>query len=99
VSKSLIELHRERGQLRERIAHQRTSLALALAPLQQVEQAGSRVAVVLGLALQRMRDNPVPVLVAVAALVVWRPRRTWHWARRGIWLWRKYLAIRSVNGL
>ena len=89
MAKSLQGLQRERGQLLERIVHQRTRLTMAWAPVQEVEQLGTRV---LGLAralLQRVRENPVPVAVAVAALLVWRPKGVLRWARRGFWLWRR----------
>ena len=89
MGKSLEELQRERGQLLERIVHQRSALAVAWAPVQEVEDLGTRV---LGLAralLQRVRENPVPVAVAVAAFLVWRPKGMLRWARRGFWLWRR----------
>jgi hypothetical protein len=89
VGKSLEELQRERGQLLERIVHQRSALAKAWAPVQEAELLGTRV---LGLAralLQRVRENPVPLAVTVATLLVWRPKGVLRWALRGFWLWRR----------
>ena len=89
MAKSLEELQRERGQLLERIVHQRTALALAWEPVQEAEQLGARVLGLTRALLQRVRENPVPLAVAVAALLVWRPKGVLRWARRGYWLWRR----------
>jgi hypothetical protein len=89
VGKSLEELQRERGQLLERIVHQRSALASAWAPVQDAEQLGTRVLGLTQALLQRIRDNPVPTAVAVAAVLVWRPKAVMRWARRGFWLWRR----------
>jgi len=89
VGKSLQELQRERGQLLERIVHQRSALATELVPLQQAEQLGVRAVVLLRTIGQRIRDNPIPLGVAMAALLVWRPQGALRWARRGFWLWRR----------
>jgi hypothetical protein len=89
VGKSLEDLQRERGQLLERIAHQRSALASAWAPVQDAEQLGTRVLGLTQALLQRVRENPIPVAVAVAALLVWRPKGVLRWARRGFWLWRR----------
>jgi hypothetical protein len=89
VGKSLEDLQRERGQLLERIAHQRSALASAWAPVQDAEQLGTRVLGLTRALLQRVRENPIPVAVAVAGLLVWRPKGVLRWARRGFWLWRR----------
>ncbi len=89
MGKSLEDLQRERGQLLERIAHQRSALASAWAPVQDAEQLGTRVLGLTQALLQRVRENPIPVAVAVAALLVWRPKGVLRWARRGFWLWRR----------
>jgi hypothetical protein len=89
VGKSLEDLQRERGQLLERIAHQRSALASAWEPVQEVEHLGTRVLGLTRALLQRVRENPIPVAVAVAALLVWRPKGVLRWARRGFWLWRR----------
>jgi hypothetical protein len=96
VAKDLLALHQERGLLLERITHQRSTLANELAGLQQIEQTGMRVAGLVQRALLLVRQNPVPVAVGVAALVVWRPVRVWRWTRRSLWLWRKWLLLRQL---
>ena len=98
MAKSLEELHRERGQLLERIVHQRSALALAWAPVQEAEQLGARAVALLQTMGQSIRNYPVPLGVAVVALLVWRPKGALRWARCGFWLWRRRGMFRSLTG-
>jgi hypothetical protein len=43
-----------------------------------------------------LKHHPVAVGAAVAAVVVARPRRAWRWAKRGIFLWRGWRALRAT---
>jgi hypothetical protein len=43
-----------------------------------------------------LKHHPLAVGAAVAAVVVARPRRAWRWAKRGIFLWRGWRALRAT---
>ncbi len=99
MAKSRSELQQERGQLLERIAHQRSTLAREITPLLEAEQAGARIRVLVQAAVRSLQEKPLPAVAVVVALLVWKPRRAWRWARRGLWWWRKWLAVRDLGGL
>ncbi len=96
MAKSLQELQRERGQLLERIVHQRSAVASEWAPVREAEQLGTRVLGLTRALLQRVRENPIPVAVALATLLVWRPKGVLRWAGRGFWLWRRRDMFRPI---
>lgn len=90
----LIELHQQRGQLRERIASQRATLGRQLLPLQAASDTGSRVLALLHSGVQFVKSHPLPVTLTVLALLLLKPRRAWRWASRGLFLWRSWRALR-----
>lgn len=97
MDKRLAELHRERGQLIERIASQRTTLVSQLVPFQKFAAAGERAAGLLRGLVQYLKGRPIPVLMVAAALVLLKPQRAWRWAQRGLFVWRTWRALsRSV---
>lgn len=95
MNQSLIELHQQRGQLIERIASQRATLARQWQPLQRASDTGSRVLALLRDGLQALKNHPLPVALAALALVLMQPRRAWRWAGRGLFLWRSWRALRA----
>ncbi|MDD5324366.1 MAG: YqjK family protein [Polaromonas sp.] len=95
MNRILTDLYQQRGQLRERIASQRATLAWQLVPLQNASDAGSRVVAMLRRGVQTLKSNPLPVALAVLALVVLKPRRAWRWAGKGLFLWRSWRALRA----
>ena len=95
MNKRLIELHQQRGRLLERIAGQRASLARQLVPWQKASDAGHRVVVLMAGVVQYLRNHPLPVLLAVSAWVLFKPRRAWRWLWRGVGLWRSWRALRA----
>lgn len=95
MNKNLADLYLQRGQLLERIASQRLVLARQLEPLQQAAETGGRVLALLRDGLQSLKNNPLPVLLAVAVLVLLKPRRTWRWLQRGLFVWRRWRVLRS----
>ncbi|MFC5519729.1 YqjK family protein [Polaromonas jejuensis] len=102
MSKRLTELHQQRGRLLERIAHQRAGLALQLLPLQKASDAGHRVFTLISAGLQYLKSHPLPVMLAVSALLLFKPRRAWRWLWRGVGIWRRWRALRgwlSASGL
>lgn len=95
MDKRLAKLHRERGQLVERIASQRMTLASQLQPLQKVAAVGDRAASSLQSLVGYLKQRPLPVLVVAAALVLFKPKGAWRWAQRGLFVWRTWRALRA----
>ena len=95
MNKSLVELHLQRGRLLERIASQRTTLAQQLIPLKNASETGSRIYSLLRDGVQRLKKHPLPVVLAVVALVLFKPTRAWRWLRRGVVLWRSWRLLRA----
>lgn len=90
MPKSLIELHEERGRLRERIAAQRHALAQQLAPLNRTLETGDRLLATGRSIMDELLNHPLALAVLAAAAVALRPRTIWRWARRGLVLWRSW---------
>ena len=95
MDKRLAELHRERGQLIERIASQRMTLARQLEPLQEVAAAGDRAVSLLQGLVRYVNERPLPVLMVAAALVLFKPKSAWRWAQRGLFVWRTWRTLRT----
>lgn len=90
----LAELHHQRGQLVERIAHQRATLARQMGPVQSALNTADRATAAARSGVQYAKEHPAAVAVAVAALALLRPRRAWRLLSRGIVVWRSWRALR-----
>lgn len=98
MSKSLVELHRQRGELIERIAHQRATLARESAPLKAacdttdwiLATVQNTACLVYGL----LRRHPAAAVGLVAAWVALKPRRATRWLARTIVAWRTWRRFR-----
>ena len=95
MDKRLVELHRERDELLKRIAVQRASLAGQLAPLQKASSIADRVVSLLRTGLQYLRAHPVAVALAVSALGLRKPARSWRWLQRGLFVWRSWRTVKA----
>ncbi|MGH8832021.1 MAG: YqjK family protein [Polaromonas sp.] len=95
MNKSLVELHQQRGRLLERIVSLRAALAQQLAPLQHASDASNRLLALLRGAVQHLKSNPLPLMLVVSALVLFKPRRAWRWLWRGVALWRSWRVLRA----
>lgn len=95
MTPKLIELHRQRGRLQERIAQQRAAVAVQLKPVLDAERLAQRGMNVASDAVQLLRTHPWPLALAVAALVLAKPRRAWRGLRLGVWVWRRYRNLRD----
>lgn len=90
-----LELATRHGALKARIDEQRRELAQLSPPLARALAQGD--AVVHG--VDWLKHHPGAVALAVASVVVARPRRAWRWAKRGFVVWRGWQAFRnSLNG-
>jgi hypothetical protein len=95
MKNSLLELQQQRSLLRARIASQRATLAQQLEPLQQVSDAGQRLVTLARSGVAYLKSHPLPVLLALSALVLLKPRRAWRWLGRGVALWRSWKLLRA----
>lgn len=91
MNPKLLELAMRHGALQARIAEQRRQLARHAVPLEAALAKGD--AVLDG--VDWLKHHPAAVGIAVATVVVARPKRAWRWARRGFFLWRGWTAIRN----
>ena len=95
MNKSLAELLRQRERLLERIASQRSTLARQLVPLQDASDSIDRIYGLLQRGVQSLKSHPLPVLLAMAALVLLKPRRAWGLLQGGLVLWRRWRLLRA----
>ncbi len=79
------------GALRARIDQQRRQLEQHAAPLEAALAQGD--AVLRG--VDWLKHHPAAVVAAVTAVVVARPGRAWRWAKRGLFVWRGWQAVRN----
>ena len=87
----LLELATRRGLLQARIDEQRRALALHSVPLQAALARGDTLLK----GVDWLKHHPLAIAIAVAAIVVARPKKAWRWARRGLFVWRGWQAVRS----
>jgi len=92
VNSRRLELATRRGELTAVIAMQRQTLGSAAVPLQALCGVGDRVSDGAGW----LKRHPGIVAVAVAAVVILRPKRTYRWARNAFFLWRGWKKLRPV---
>jgi len=99
MSKSQIELQRQRGRLIERIAHQRAALAREAAPLKAAcdttDWVLATVRDALRLTSQLVQRHPAATAGLVAALIALKPGRVVRWLGRTIVVWRSWRSLRQ----
>lgn len=99
MQKKLIELHLRHGQLIERIAHQRATLARETAPIQKVCDATDWALAATRSTLRQtselVRLHPVATAGVAAALIALKPRRAVRWLGRGLLVWRSWRMLRG----
>ena len=85
------ELARRQGELRARIALQRTALASHSGGLERVLGAADKALA----GVDWVKAHPEVVGVTVAVVVVVSPARTWRWGRRAFFVWRGWRSVRN----
>lgn len=84
------------GALRTRIDQQRRQLEQHAQPLEAALAQGD--ALLRG--VDWLKHHPAAVVAAVAGVVIARPGRAWRWAKRGLFVWRGWQAVRnSLSGV
>ena len=91
MNERLLELATRQGMLKARIDAQRQTLAQHAEPLESAfADADKAVA-----GVDWVKQNPLPVGVAVAVLAILKPSRAWRWAKRGVFVWRGWQGLRN----
>ena len=96
MQRRLIELQQQRGRLLERIASQRTTLAVHTRPLARTLQVGDRLDGWWQQCKQFAVRHPLAVAGVVGAVVILRPATVLHWTRRSLVAWRTWTAVRQA---
>jgi len=91
MSPARLELLLARERLRERIDHQRRALAAAAWPIRAACEAGDAA----GAAGRWVRDHAGALGAGLLALFIVRPRGSFRWLRRGLFVWRLWKGLRS----
>ena len=92
MNSRLLELATRHGALKARIDAQRLQLARHVVPLEKALAVGDRALE----GVDWLKHHPAVVGVAVAAVVIARPKRAWRWARRGIFVWRGWQTLKNT---
>lgn len=92
MNSKLLELATRHGALKVRIEEQRRQLAQHAQPLEAALAKGDTVLK----GVDWLKHHPAAVGLAVATVVVARPKRAWRWAQRGFFLWRGWQAVKSA---
>lgn len=91
MNEKALALAMRHGALKARIEEQRRTLARHAAPLEAALGRGDA-------ALQGvnwLKHHPAAIAAAVAAVVIFRPKAAWRWAKRGFFVWRGWQALRN----
>lgn len=89
-------LQLERGRLQERIAQQRTTLALDLLPLRPVVITAGRVMAAGRAGVGFVRSNPLLMRATLAVVLALRPKGLWRLAKTGLVVWRGSRALFAI---
>lgn len=92
MNPKLLELATRHGALKVRIDMQRRQLAQHALPLEAALAKGDTVLK----GVDWVKHHPGAVGLAMAAVVIARPKRAWRWARRGVFLWRGWQAVKNT---
>ena len=95
MQNKLIELHQQRGRLLERIGAQRIALSHQLVPLQAALDVSDRAAGLVQDAKAFIRKYPIGVALAVAAVVLLKPRTALRLTQHGMSAWRTWRGLSS----
>lgn len=94
MNERALELARRHGQLQAKIADQRRALALHAEPVASLLDKGDRLL----RGVDWLKQHPLAVGAAAAAVALLKPRGAWRWARRSFVLWRGWQALRASLG-
>lgn len=94
MSPERLELLLARERLRERIDHQRGALSAAAWPLKAACEAGDAA----GAAGRWVREHLGAIAAGALGLFIVRPKGTFRWLRRGVFVWRVWKGLRARLG-
>ena len=95
MAKTLAELQRENGRLRERIGAQRAALSHHATPLRNLLQVGDQVSNWVHQGADYARQHPMTMASIALLMALLRPRRAIRLVRRGFMAWRTWRTLRE----
>jgi YqjK-like protein len=99
MKKSLVELHRQRGRLIERIAHQRATLAREVAPVKAAcdatDWALATARDTIRYATGLVQRHPAATAGLAATLIALKPLRAMRLLGRILLVWRSWRTLRE----
>ncbi len=95
MNNSLADLNLKRGQLVERIAHQRADLVRDLAPVRSAAKSVDRARTVARSGVDYLKQHPLFLVLGLSTLVVLRPARVIRLAGQGLVAWRSWRNLRA----
>ena len=93
MNHQLIEIHRQRGRLLERIAGQRAALSRDLQPIRASLSSVDRVVGRIRSVTDYIKRHPSIAALAVARLFAIKTERAWRWTKRAFFAWRAWRAF------
>ena len=93
MNHQLIEIHRQRGRLLERIAGQRAALSRDLQPIRASLSSVDRVVGRIRSVTDYIKRHPSIAALAVAGLFAIKTERAWRWTKRAFFAWRAWRAF------
>ena len=93
MNHQLIEIHRQRGRLLERIAGQRAALSRDLQPVRASLSSVDRVVGRIRSVTDYIKRHPSIAALAVAGLFAIKTERAWRWTKRAFFAWRAWRAF------
>lgn len=95
MNNSLADLKLKRGQLVERISHQRADLARDLAPVRSAAKSVDRARTVARSGVDYLKQHPLFLVLGLSTLVVLRPQRVLRLAGQGLVAWRSWRNLQA----
>jgi len=95
MNQRLNNLHLERGRLLERIASQRAALARDAQPVRATLATMDRLLARVQAGVLYLKTHPGVGLLALTALLIVKPRRTWRWSLRAFSAWQTWRVLRD----
>ncbi len=95
MSLTAAELLYRRGQLVERIGHQRAALARDLAPVRSTLNTADQALGAARNGLHFLKAHPLVVTLLLSSLVAFKPGRVVRLLRRGLVVWKTWRTLRA----
>lgn len=95
MNNSFADLQLKRGQLVERMAHQRADLSRDLAPVTSALATADRARLAVRSGMTYLRQHPLVMVAALTGLAILRPGRVVRLAGHGLAVWRNWRNVQA----